>query len=410
MHSLKKSFVLRFITVGFKQAVILLTSFIAALILPIPEYAQFSYLLAVYSIAYMLADFGISTAATRFVANNPTKENTERITGAGLIIALVSVILGVLVISILLFLGLLSIVNPLHLVALLVMVAFSVIATLFEGVLRGLEKYNESAVVTVVSSLIAIFVTYFLLKQYGILGGLLAQTFYWVFMTVGLFYLGKIRPNFAVTLKYVKPLLKFSVQFGIAAISYFLFSRYVLIVLGNVGATNELATFELLSRVMLLFAFPFSIVGQILAPRYAKEEIVKNKSFLRNELGKFSIWLLPVAIICVGLFYGLILVLPVVFPQYNELLANKTVVYSMLAQLAIYIWTNLVDTGIIVPAGYAKILSYSYVPLGLISLFALPLAYAYGGVSAIFVAVVVLQLIMALSVRIWVYLLLRASK
>lgn len=403
MNIKKHDFILRALSVGLKQGFILLSSFIAAKLLSLPQYGEFSYLMTVFAVALMVSDFGLSTAITRFVAQQADKSYAVRVLRQSLLLACGFLVVASIGVFVGIFFGLIVLTYS-NAVLLLFAVGCALVTTVYEGVLRGLQEYQQSAIATTVATLLALPLLWFGALYGGIQGALGAIIFYWVMCVIVLVYTSRLGFGDVTSERQLfRQILAYAVQFGIAAMSYFLFSRYIVFVLGSNNEWESLAVYDLLSKVMLLFTFPLSIYGQVLAPVFAKEPYLSDKKLVKQQLSRYTLILTAVSVIVTLLFCIMAAFIPRILPDYGAYHGFWSLVGVSGALLFIFSWTNLIDTGILVPTGYASIMTMVYPIIGVVSIVLLPYLYQHGGVGALFWGVVALQTVMALSVRILFY-------
>jgi O-antigen/teichoic acid export membrane protein len=397
----KRNFLFRVFSSGGRQAFTIISSFIGAKFLGIQDFAVYTYILTIFSVLTMLGDFGLSTAITRFIAFDKTEENIKKVTYNGLLVFLISSLTLALIVYPLQYFRIINI-ELLH-VHIIVLTAISSIgASLLDGILRGQKRFKESGIATVVAFVLAIIAEIPLLIKFGLVGGLFAQFIFWTLLLLITLFLGKIQFEKDFDKKTVMKIASYAVQFGIASVSYFMFSRYLIFVLESAKLWNTIAIYDLLSKVMIVFTFPFTIYGQTLAPYFSDKEFASNPSYILKETIKYT-KLLTFAAVGSGIVFWVLcqLLFKYLLPQYALLNEFSFTLGIMVVLLGINIWTYLIDSGILVATGYAYIMSIVYPIIAIVSFILLPIALQFGGVNALLITLAILQLIMALTTRIF---------
>ena len=362
----------RFSYVGAKQGTLFLVFIMASQRLSPEEFGIYSYVVAVISLLVLFADFGISSAAARYVAYylELNREKAERLLFSSAI-ALLGPILIATALLILLSETYFSEFAP-HLWYALPLLALIPLGSLFDGVYRGFGMFKRSAIITVAVSILSMLPMYYLVSRFGIDGAILAQVLF-----QGLLATSSLLALRGSTMRFDREVawtvMKYAGVYGIAVLSYQLFARIDVLILGHYGYLNEIAAYELLNKAFAIIVLPFGLFGQVVAPQYARLMARNDRESIRRGIVKYSF---ASAGIAVGVGFACYLVLPVLvnafWPQYAAdgfafifMIALSVAVLNMSAAA--------IDHGIVVPAGYAHLMTRLYVIIGALNL---PMAYA----------------------------------
>jgi O-antigen/teichoic acid export membrane protein len=315
----------------------------------------------------MFGDFGISTATSKYVAEyNITDKNKLRavLFNSGLLIFALTFIITILTL----------VIGPwylkdkyIYVLYLLPLIFIAPMTSLYDGIYRGLKKFKQLAIISVIIGFVSIFFVYFLIKSYGLVGALVSQNIFYLILLLGLGF-GHRDFNFKLNNEIVKEIGKYSFTYGLAVLGYYLFSRVDILILGHYGYIKEIAVYEIINRIFMILLLPFSIVGQIVGPNFTEFFTKKEYKKIYFKLKKY----ISVSIIT-GTTFGLVtyFILPSVvklffFNYYNDLFflifTPCVIIYSL------QVYTTYINSGIIVSTGHARLMTYLNLWLGLLNL------------------------------------------
>lgn len=226
-----------------------------------PEvFGRLAYTLAVVSFVALFANFGISAAASKHVAETGDARTT--LWTAGLIVAA----LGTLAIIISLILAwlwpgefaLLAIASPILL--------FKPLGALADGVLRGVRRFKILSLIALVCAPLLI-ISAFLFSPLGGAGILLAFVVYYTASAIGCIWAVGVEKRWSHK---ARSALMYALWIGIGSLGYFFFSRIDIIVLRGAGYVSVIGEFELINQALQLLVFPLVVVGHVIAPRISK--------------------------------------------------------------------------------------------------------------------------------------------
>jgi len=382
-----------------KQGIILFIFIICSKNLSKQDFGVYNYIVAFVLFLIMLGDFGISTATSKYVAEYNYKDKTKIksiLVSISFLIFLISTI-----IIILSFLFSKYILNDkyfyfLYLLPLIILVPLT---SLYDGIYRGLKKFKELSIISFVIGIISLIFSYFFIKNYELMGALISQNLFYFITLIGLFICYK---DFSLKIDYkiIKEVGSYSIVYGLAAIGYYLFAKIDIIILGHYNFINEIAIYELLNKIFWVMLFPFAIIGQIVAPNFSRLHAQNNYNEIYKKLKKYTIFFFSLAVIFSFIVYFLI-------PPFIKIFYNNYYgqLFFSILPLSIFIFliqisTSSIDSGIIVPTGYASIMTIAYLILGFSNIIlALILLYFFGYIGVIW-ATLISSLIMVLYVRV----------
>ena len=178
------NFVWRAIQFGGRQVVMFSILFISAKLLPSTQFGIYNYLLAFVVLFTLLADFGMSRAISRFVAeyNITQKEKVNYILFNSGIILLILIALFTCIL--LIFAEDIVGENYNLIVYLIPTFVFLPLTSLFDGFYSGLKKFKLISYVSTISGVISIPATYFLVSKYQLIGAFLSLDLYYLLLFI----------------------------------------------------------------------------------------------------------------------------------------------------------------------------------------------------------------------------------
>ena len=163
-----------------KQGITFFIFIICAFLLPPFEFGVYNYILAIIYFLIMFGDFGISTSVSKYVAEySLTDKNKLKnvLFSSGILIFGLTIIITVLTV---LFGEFYLKENYIYILYLLPMLFLSPMTSLYDGIYRGLKKFKELAIISTIVGIISIFMIYFLIINFGLLGALIAQSLFYL--------------------------------------------------------------------------------------------------------------------------------------------------------------------------------------------------------------------------------------
>ncbi|OQA31897.1 MAG: Polysaccharide biosynthesis protein [archaeon ADurb.Bin336] len=350
-----------------KQGITFLIFIVCAFLLPPFEFGIYNYILAIIYFLIMFGDFGISTSVSKYVAEySLTDKNKLRnvlfssgalIFGLTIIITVLTVLFGEFYLK----------ENYIYILYLLPMLFLSPMTSLYDGIYRGLKRFKELAIISIIVGIISIFMIYFLIINFGLLGALIAQNLFYLILLIVL-AVSYRDFDLKINKQLIKEIGTYSLLVGLSTMGLFLYTRVDIIVLGYFGLIEEIAYYEIINKIFTIILLPVTILATVVAPNTTKNFALKKFKYLKQKILKESI-----ALFFIGLFVSIILffVAPfsfqIVFQEYNPLiLMNLLSIFLILIPLRYF--STYLTVGYITPSGNAKILTKYLIFFGIVNL------------------------------------------
>jgi len=386
-----------------KQGIIFVIFFLCAKLLVPYEFGIYNYALAVILFLVMFGDFGISTATSKYVAeyNIKDKEKLKSVLfSSGTIILSISVLVTILTLLI----------GPIYLkekyiyiLYLLPLVFLAPMTSLYDGIYRGLKKFKQLAIISSIIGIISIVFVYFLIKQYGLMGALISQNLFYLILLLGLGLVYRDF-NFKINKVVMKEIGKYSSIYGLAILGNYLFIRFGIIILGHYNYIEEIATYELINKVFMVLLFPFTLLGQVVAPNFAVYSANKENKKIYHKSIKYTIIFLITGLVLGLVFYFILpLIFKIFFINYFSKPYFKITFILSLIIFVTNVWSATFDAGILIPTGYAKLMAIFYLVLGLFGIMLSLILVNYMGFIGVILSFTISSLIMVVGLRLAFY-------
>jgi len=365
-----------------KQGSSALMFFIATYFLTKGEMGIYNYMSSALFLMIVFADFGISTATSKCVAQYNTEDKGKVgkvLFNSGLIIFVISS----LVILLMVLFG--KRIFPEYYTYLNYALPFIFIyplTSLLDGIYRGLKRFKILAIVSICTGILGILFSYILVTVYGLIGAILTQVIFFSLYAVILLIFHK-----GYELKYDSKLLKdifsYSIYFGIATLGYFLFSKVNILIFGRYNLLEEIAVYELLNKIFAIFLIPFTVLGQVLSPNVVEMFSLKKYENVRRLFKKSLIYFFILAILFIPItMFVTKSGIDILFPQYSSgILMALLLPVALTSAKAIPVL--IINTGLITSTGHAKYMAVENVAVGvlnvLLNIFVIQI-YGYIGV------------------------------
>jgi O-antigen/teichoic acid export membrane protein len=371
-------FIWRSLQLVSKEGVSVIIFFVAAKLLDPFTFGIYNYVLAAVLFLAVFGDFGISVSASKYIAEfdvtAPERTGLVLANAGVMIIALTCVIT-----LITLFLGetvfkenYVSVLYALPLV-------FLIPATsLYDGIYRGLRRFPSLAKISLVAGLFALGLVYPLVRLFGLSGALLAQNLYYSLLLLGLAWSYRdFHLRFAKSV--LRNIASYASIIGIIYISFFLYTRVDILVLGAFGHIVEINYYEIANKFIMIITFPFLAFAQIKAPRIVACYHTQTREAL---LGTFRRYLRHAFVTACLLSAGMAIVIPLalrwVLPAYNTI-AVLVIAYLFLVIYLFDVVANFTGNTFIISTGHAKINMVNLVVFGIANVvFDILFVYLFG--------------------------------
>ncbi len=291
-----KNFAWRAIQNASRQGITFLILIISAKLLSSKEFGIYNYTVAISYFFTLLADFGISRAVTKFVAQynteNPLKVKLVYFNSALIILTLI------IIFSSIFFLFAKTIVgeNYRYVYYLIPVFVFLPLTSLFDGVYSGLKQFKKLSIISLIAGSITVAATYFLISKLGIIGAFLSLNFYYIISFI-LFSSSFNLFSFKIDREIIREIGRYSSVIGISAIGYFLYSKGITYILGQFNYFTQVGYYEIIDKVFILLSFPFIIYGQIIAPGVTERITLSKHENVLNQFKRDLSIALPVTIV-----------------------------------------------------------------------------------------------------------------
>jgi O-antigen/teichoic acid export membrane protein len=393
-----------------QQGITFLIFILAAKVLTPYDFGVYTYTLTFIFLLVLFGDFGITTATSKYVAqynlNDKDKlksilfNSTILISSLTFIIVVLAFVLGPK------YLGerFTYILYVLPLVFLVPMTA------LYDGVYRGLKKFKQLTIISFCVSLISVFLVYFFIKNFGLIGALIAQDIFYFILLVALI-LNYREFHFYFDKRVFKEVGSYSLVYGLAVVGNYLFIRSGILILGHYNYIEQIASYELINKVYTILLMPFSLVGQVVAPNFAVLVAEKQYKKIYLKAVKYTIIFFLIGLILALIFY---FVLPIIFEFFFQKYFlrdyfGKTFLLCTLIYMC-NVWAATFDSGILIPTGYANLMAKFYLFLGLFGVLLSVILLKAFGFLGVFMSFAISSFTMVVGLRIIYFLKINSNK
>ena len=357
------NFIWRAIQIGAKQGTTFLIFFIAAYYLIPEELGLFSYLMAVVGLLLIVCDFGLSSSASKYVAELKAK-NSKNVNKILFSISIVVIILSSLVSLFVIFFGKHIFEEYKLLFYLLPYLFFLPLSSVADGVYRGLKDFKKLSLISIAVAIFVLPLSFLLIKIYGMIGAIISQNILFFLLTICLFIFRK-ETKFKFNKKITKKILKYALIIGFTGIVYYMYNKADILILKYFGYIVEIGYYEILNKIFLMIIIPFTILGQIIAPNitrlYTKEKFLDiRRKFFRHLLIPLFIGI----IISILLYFLMPIVIHLFLEKYfvDETI---TMLNLLLLILPFRIIAAVVSQGHTIATGNAHFSLWTMIPAGI---------------------------------------------
>lgn len=356
------------------------------------EFGVYNYVLAVIFFLILFGDFGISVAASKFVAEYQARDPEKLkyvLFNAGLVI----LVLTILVTSGTLLFGRHFLQDKYsYLLYTLPMIFLAPMTSLYDGIYRGLKKFRQLALLSTAVSVISLSFIYFLVRQFGLMGAILSQNLYYLLLllTLALCYRDCL---FRLNREILKSVGLYALIIGIIHVSAFLYTRVDILVLGSFDLIVEIGYYEIVNKVLMLMQLPFLVYAQVQAPNIVASYYRGGSPVV---MGKLASYIRYTAVISLLLAVLLGLMIPLILRSFLVEYYLPGVIWILYIFLFLFIFqnvSNLVGNTFIISTGHARINMINIIIFGILNLILdilLVRYYGYMGIAYAKLLVVIL--------------------
>jgi len=361
-----ENYIWRALQLGSRQGVVFLILFISAKLLTPEELGIYTYTIAFGFLFSLFADFGISKAVSKFVAefniSDPEKVNAIFFYAALTLFSII-VILTFLFIS---FEKEIVGKNYIYIKYLLPLFFFLPFSSLYDGIYLGLKKFKILAVIALIAGAISVTATYFLISKYRLVGTFLALDLYYFLLFI-LFAVSYKNYSFTIDKKLFAVIWKYSIIIGISGLGHFLYSKANVIILGKFNYFVEAGYYELIDKIFMLFTFGVLIFGQVIAPKVTELYTEKQYNLLFSYFKKII-----TAVFILGVIISLILffISPIFMKFFlsKYLTENFSLMFNLLLiHLPLVFISSCIAQPFVIGTGFAKY-SLITIPSGILNI------------------------------------------
>jgi len=378
------NFIWRSLQIFGKEGVTFLIFIICAKLLDPYIFGIYNYILAIVFFLVMFGDFGISTATSKYVAeyNVTDKEKLKSVLfSSGILILGLTIIITILTLLFgKYFLG----DKYVYVLWLLPLIFLAPMTSLYDGIYRGLKQFKKLAIISLIIGLVSLSFVYILIKQYGLIGALIAQVIFYALLFIALAFCYR-EFNFKWNKEVMKGVGKYSLLVGIANLGIFLYIQFDIIALGWFNYISEIAYLSLANKIFMFLAIPFGIFAQIIAPDITRLYVKKQYIQIKNKLKQYFIYSIILGILIAIISFILIKPITILFlSQYNNYYFY--LFFGLLLLIfPIRIFGSILTTSFIVSTGKAKIITYNSFIFGILNaVMDIIFIYIFGFVGVIY--------------------------
>jgi O-antigen/teichoic acid export membrane protein len=331
------------------------------------EFGVYNYVLAVIFFLILFGDFGISVAASKYVAEYQATDPEKLkyvLFNAGLVI----LVLTILVTAGTLFLGPYFLKDKyLFVLYILPMIFLAPMTSLYDGIYRGFRKFKLLALLSTSVSLLSLCFIYFLIRKYGLTGALISQNLFYFFLFLTLAF-GYRDFLFKVNREILKSVGFYALIIGIIHVSAFLYTRVDILVLGYFDLIVEVGYYEIVNKVLMLLQLPFLVYAQVQAPNMVASYYREGNSAILRKMTSYVKYAMAVSLL-LSVLMGL--TIPWVLQGFLTEYYLPGVILILNIFLFLFIFqnvSNLVGNTFIISTGHAKINMINIIIFGILNL------------------------------------------
>jgi O-antigen/teichoic acid export membrane protein len=384
-----KNLTWRIIQMSCKQGIIFIAFLLCAKFLSNYEFGIYSYALATVSLLILFCDFGISSSVAKFVAEYRIKDE-KKIQFIPFNASLALAILFIIVTVCTFFLGHRVFKNIDAFLPYILPLLFLVpLTSIYDGICRGLNKFKRLGILTAIAACVSLPAIFIFTLKLGLRGAFLGYCFFYFVYLVLLVLKSDTEHRFNFDKHILSEISLYAFYIGTASLGYFLFSRVDILILGYFGYINQIATYELLNKLFIVFLVPFQIIAQVVGPKFTALYATAQYELIFSYLKKYMLFF---ACIAACFFVAIQVSAPVLvrffFRDYNNDIL-PIILFPTVLIFANSVYNTVINTGIIVPIGYARLMTFLNFFLALANLFlCLLLLNVWGYVGVIYATLI----------------------
>lgn len=382
------SSVLFFSKQGFLIYLILLSTFL----LSKENFGYLGYSLAFSSFLVLFINFGISISVNKYVASykltNPSKLQT-------LLFPLLLYTIGaasiVSILTLFFFDSFFSI--PKHYLYFLIPINFFLpLTSILDGFYKGLKEFKFLGIIYCGITLLLLPFSLFLVQTYKLEGSLLSYLLLYVsyFFFLFFFSFNYLKPN--LFFKDSIPILKYGVLIGCMLLSYLLYIKADILLLGRYNHIEMIANYEIIQKLLEVLIIPFAIFSTVLTPTiieyYEKKQIRYLHKKFKNSILLFLI-LSGIVVFLVSILFPILLKL--FLPNYYSL--EMMIIFNLgLFLIPLFILKQALFGTFIISTGHIFYIILPSLLFGFLNVVISSIVLQFSAISVIITTIVCLSL------------------
>jgi O-antigen/teichoic acid export membrane protein len=246
------------------------------------EYGIYGYVTASVFLLTLFADFGISGSTAKFVAEYSTKNKSKMkrlLFNSCLVVGSASVLI---ILITLLFGRIFMAENYKYFIYTIPILFFAPLTGVYQGMYTGLKKFKTLSIFSVSIGIISLISNFILIKNYGLYGALIGQNIQHILLFIVL-ALG-LRDNiWQIDKEMIIKVSKYALIIGITTLSYYLYTRADIVILGKFGYIKEIAYYTVINKIFEMIILPFSIYALVSGPNMTALYVKKKYEEVRAD-------------------------------------------------------------------------------------------------------------------------------
>lgn len=372
-----------------KHGITFLIFIISAKLLSPYDFGVYNYIIAFVFFLILFGDFGISASASKFSTEYNLKDKDKLrciLFNCGLMIFLLTAIMVFLTI----------IIGPSYLkdkyvfvLYVLPLIFLAPMTSLYDGVYRGLKKFKQLALISIAVGFVSVFFVFYFIKSFGLIGSLISQDIFYLILLLCL-GIGHNEFHFKFNNEVIREIGKYSIVIGVSGLSYFMFTRINVLILGYFNLILEIGYYEIINKIIMILLIPFTIFTQVISPNITE---MCTLGLCRKIFSKYQKYLLISFISGLFLSLAAISCLPFLIKFFLPEYFNFKLIYSI-SILSILVTTQAISTvaslGFSTPNGDAKVNMYFLLCFGILNIpISILLVTNYGFFGIIFSTLII---------------------
>ncbi len=380
----------RALQIGTKQGVTFLIFFMSAYFLSPKSFGMFSYLMALVGLFIIFCDFGISPATSKYVAEYKAK-NSKKLNRILFSSSVAVVSLATLVSLFIIIFGKFIFKEYLLLLYFIPYLFLFPLTSVLDGVYRGLKDFKRLSIITLVVGPIPLIASYFLIKNYLLIGVIISQNLLFLLLLVPLFML-RTESEFKLDKDVLRRIWKYGLVIGLGEIGFFLYSNIDILILKQFGFIVEIGYYQIANKVFALVLLPFVILGQIIAPNITALSSNNKWEIIRKKYIKHLLIFFVVGVILAVLLYFLYPFILKTFLTKYSVKSSITIFNWLLLTFPFYVLARVLSNGYIISSGNAKY-SLFMIPFGVLNIILDYLfIYLFGFIGVVYSTIICMTL------------------